>query len=93
MLYRFEEKEIMNMINKQLTCFYSISTLEMGVLQSYFEPVMNRVSACFSENSNKYYHRSIDGVCQTFFDPLHTCQWFVFLSMYANTIWKWSIVR
>lgn len=84
---RFCKNDIISMIEKQLSSFYILCKEEKDVMEKYYNQVILKVENCFSKNNNKYYHIEKNGTIQTYFDPLHTCQWFIFLSTYANTVW------
>ena len=50
---------------------------------------MERFENCIRDCNNKYYSKENDeGIREPYFDPLHTCQWTLFLYLMANTIYK-----
>ncbi len=62
---------------------------DQGFVEKYMPKALCRLEKNFSANENKYYNRINElGDKVAFFDPLHTCQWLIFLYYLANTINK-----
>ena len=92
MIYRMPEERIKAMLLHQIDNFYFKTSSDEIILDKYFDEIMSRVSKNFAKQTNKYYSRcAVPGdetTRDTYFDPLHTCQWFIFLYYAANTIFK-----
>ncbi len=84
MAKRFSDSEMMQMLIREIESFFLISDKEKGLLYCYLPQCLERIETSFSYNTNKYYHKD-GGV--TYFDALHSCQWFMFVYTLANTIW------
>lgn len=77
------------MLLRQIHNNYFKSQSDEELISKYFDEVLERVEKNFSKRNNKYYSTTnSDGVKETFFDPLHTCQWFIFIYYMSNTIYK-----
>lgn len=52
------------------------------VLLGNWGGVLNKVEYCFSQNTNKYYHRN----GETYFNPFHAGQYTIFLYFYSREV-------
>lgn len=88
MLYRFGKKYALRLLIHQLKNNFFIQQRELILLLKYYNRVLEKIEKCFSASTNKYYHSVTKNGKETYFDPLHSCQWFIFLYFFANTIYK-----
>ncbi len=87
MLYRFSLDKIKQMLINQIKNIFFVEDFEEKLISKYLIFVLDRVEKNFLQNPNKYYSSlDEDGEKQVYFDPLHTCQWLIFLYYFANTI-------
>lgn len=83
------EGEIRAVLNRQLESLFPLSGEETAAIDAAWNATFGRLEVCFSRIRNKYYRR--DG--ETFFDPLHGCQWTHFLYTLSNEIYRRGGVR
>ena len=89
MFCKYSEIEIISLLKKQIgNHFFELNEMESELLHKYFPIVYDKLEYCFSRTNNKYYSRVVSGKKETLFNPLHSCQWLLFLYYFANTIWK-----
>lgn len=74
------------MLLRQLSSFYPLREEEKQTIDTWWEPVLEKMEYSFSHNRNKYYWKEINGVREVWFDALHSCQWLMFLYRLGNTI-------
>jgi len=79
--------DIIKQLKKQLDSFFLLNKIEIEILETYLNNVLEKCEYCFSRSSNKYFHDN-DGV--TIFSPYVSSQYLIFLYYYANTIFKLS---
>ena len=84
MVYRFGKDRIPEQLFRQIDSFYGISEEERDVIRQVLDAVLGKTERTFSRCANKYYHKNEE----TYFDPLHTCQWFVFLYQLAHELYR-----
>lgn len=68
---------------------FGLDSSETEALDRCFEETLSRCEACFSKNTNKYYHSG----GEVSFNPFHSVQYMTFLYFFANTIYKSSPLR
>lgn len=89
MIYRFDVDQIKDILLNQIKNNYFLTTEDEKLLEKYMPNVLIRLENNFSNNVNKYYSRvNESGDNEVYFDPLHTCQWLIFLYYFANTVNK-----
>jgi len=92
MVFRMSQEKIIDMLLNQIRNHYFESDKDRELIEKYFPVVMERVERNFSKQTNKYYSRCTvpgdESTRETFFNPLHSCQWLMFLYYAANTIFK-----
>lgn len=84
MIYEIPKEEILENLVRQLTSYFSLSSLETQVINDLSQDVFSRCAVCFSENKNKYYSK--DGVA--YFNPFHSGQYSIFLYFFSNSIFR-----
>lgn len=87
MICRFSKIFVINMLVKQLTSFYELTTEEQDVLNEYYDIVLSKLDYNFSHNDNKYYRKECGENYEAYFDALHSCQWLMFLYTMANKLY------
>lgn len=86
---RFNIEKIKQMLFRQINSVYILESSDDSLISKYIDVVLDRVENNFKNNTNKYYSCiDSEGNKQTYFDPLHTCQWLIFLYYFANTVFK-----
>lgn len=89
MIYRFPIKTIRDMLLNQISNNYFKSIEDEVLITKYFSKAAERFEKCIEDCTNKYYSKENEaGEKKPYFDPLHTCQWALFLYFVANTIYK-----
>ena len=92
MICRFEKDKIIDILLNQISNLYFKTDTDLELLHKYFPAIIKRVEENFVRQHNKYYSRCAVPEDETtrdaYFDPLHTCQWLIFLYYTANTIYK-----
>ena len=89
MIYRFPLRDVKDMLLNQIGNNFFKSIDDEKLITKHFERVLERLEANISANDNKYYWKLNDaGEREAYFDPLHTCQWMLFLYLVANTIYR-----
>lgn len=84
MLFSIPKENILKLLKKQLSSFFELDSAENNLLDENFDSVLDRCNFCFSQNTNKYYHK--EG--EVYFDPLHSVQYMIFLYYYANSLYR-----
>jgi serine O-acetyltransferase len=84
MIFEIEKEDILKGLMRQLNSFFSISDIEIEVLNSLFETTLERCEFNFAKNNNKYYSKSDEA----YFNPYHSGQYTVFLYYFSNTIFN-----
>lgn len=81
MIFEIPKCDILSLLIKQLSSFFSISCPEKRVLKVVFDRVLERLEKNFKANSNKYYSACLQGKNETdtYFSPYHSGQWTIFL--------------
>lgn len=91
MIYRFPLRNIKDMLLNQINSNFFQSIDDEKLITKYMPIVLERLEKNISNNNNKYYYKiTEDGKNEPYFDPLHTCQWLLFLYLTANTIYKYE---
>lgn len=94
MIYRFPLRSVKDMLLNQIGNNFFKSIDDEMLLTKHFPRVLERLEQNISANDNKYYWKLNDkGEKEAYFDPLHTCQWLLFLYLTANTIYKYETVK
>lgn len=89
MIYRFPLRDVKDMLLNQIGNNFFKSIEDERLITKHFETVLARLERNIAANDNKYYWRLNDaGEREAYFDPLHTCQWALFLYLTANTIYR-----
>jgi serine O-acetyltransferase len=84
MIFEIQKEDIIKGLIRQLSSFFSVSDLEINIINSLSDSVFQRCEYNFSKNENKYYSRN----GETYFNPYHSGQYTVFLYYFSNTIFK-----
>lgn len=82
MRFALPESDIRAQLDRQLGALFPINAEEGSAIDGAWNATFDRLETRFSRIKNKYY--SLDG--ETFFDPLHGCQWTQFLFTLSNEI-------
>lgn len=91
MIYRFPIRNVKDMLLTQIGNNFFKSIDDEMLISKHFPKVLERLEKNIAANTNKYYWRlNAKGEKEAYFDPLHTCQWFLFLYLTANTIYKYE---
>lgn len=91
MIYRFPIRNVKDMLLNQIGNNFFKSIDDEMLITKHFPKVLERLEKNISANDNKYYWKLNDkGEREAYFDPLHTCQWLLFLYLTANTIYKYE---
>lgn len=91
MIYRFPIKTVRDMLLNQISSNYFKSIEDESLITKHLPKAMERFENCIKDCDNKYYSKENDeGIIEPYFDPLHTCQWTLFLYFMANTIYKYE---
>ena len=77
-------KDVRTMLHRQLTSLFPLNESEMAAIDGSFHVALDRCERSFSRNLNKYFRSSSGSV---WFNPLHGCQWAMFLYFLSNSIW------
>lgn len=89
MIYRFPIKTVRDMVLNQIGNNFFKSIEDETLLSKHLPEILEKFEKNISNNNNKYYWRiNEQGEKEAFFDPLHNCQWTLFLYLAANTIYK-----
>lgn len=89
MIYRIPLKSVKDMLLNQINSNYFKAIDDEMIISKHLPTVLKRFEDCITENNNKYYFKILeDGKKEAFFNPLHTCQWLLFLYLTANTIYR-----
>ena len=91
MIYRFPLRNVKDMLLNQIGNNFFRSIDDEMLITKHFSKVLERLEENVSKNDNKYYYRlEEEGKREAYFDPLHTCQWLLFLYLTANTIYRYE---
>lgn len=82
MRFALPESDIRAQLDRQLGALFPINVEEGSAIDGAWDATFDMLETRFSRIKNKYYSR--DG--ETFFDPLHGCQWTQFLFTLSNEI-------
>lgn len=84
MVLEIPKDAILKIMIGQISSFFSISANEVHTLNILSDEVFERCKLCFSKTENKYYSKN----GETYFNPLHSGQYTIFLYYFSNTIFK-----
>ena len=91
MIFRFPIKTVKDMLLNQISNNYFKSIDDEILITKYLAKAVERFEKCIEGSTNKYYSKvDAEGKREAYFDPLHTCQWPLFLYFMANTIYKYE---
>lgn len=91
MIYRFPLHNVKDMLLNQIGNNFFKSIDDEKLITKHIPKVLERFEKNIQNNSNKYYYKLNEkGEKEAYFDPLHTCQWLLFLYLTANTIYKYE---
>lgn len=91
MIYRFPLRNVKDMLLNQIGNNFFKSIDDEILITKHMPKVLERFENTISNIDNKYYYKiNSAGEKEAFFDPLHTCQWLLFLYLTANTIYKYE---
>lgn len=91
MLYRFPLRNVKDMLLNQISNNFFKSIDDEMLITKHMPKILERFEKNISNNDNKYYYKINEkGEREAFFDPLHTCQWLLFLYLASNTIYKYE---
>ncbi len=82
MISNFNLDRISDLVKKQLSNFFPLSSEEESILDFSCPEILKKAEICFAGVDNKYFHR--DGAI--YFSPFHSGQWLIFLYYLANYI-------
>ena len=87
MIYRFPLRDVKDMLLNQIGNNFFKSIEDERLITKHMERTLERLELNISANDNKYYWKfNAEGGRDAYFDPLHTCQWALFLYLTANTM-------
>lgn len=78
----YTKKELRELLTKQLSNFFFLDSHETSLIEKYVDHALVRYERCFKRVKNKYYQKNQT----TYFNPLHGCQYSLFLYYLANSI-------
>ncbi|MCQ2493206.1 MAG: hypothetical protein MJ104_01270 [Lachnospiraceae bacterium] len=88
MIYRFPLRNVKDMLLNQISNNYFKSIDDEMLISKHMPIILEKFENNIKNNENKYYSRINEkGEREAYFDPLHTCQWLLFLYIAANTIY------
>lgn len=91
MIYRFPLRNVKDMLLNQISSNYFKSIDDEMLISKHMPVILERFENNIKNNENKYYSKINEkGEREAFFDPLHTCQWLLFLYITANTIYTYE---
>ena len=91
MIYRFPLRNVKDMLLNQISNNFFKSIDDEMLITKHMPRILERFEENIKNNNNKYYYKiNENGEKVAFFDPLHTCQWLLFLYLTANTIYKYE---
>lgn len=91
MIYRFPIKTVRDMLLNQISSNYFKSIEDESLISKHLPKALERFENCIKDCDNKYYSKeNEEGIKEPYFDPLHTCQWTLFLYFMANTIFRFE---
>lgn len=91
MIYRFSIKTVRDMLLNQISSNYFKSIEDESLISKHLPKALERFENCIKDCDNKYYSKeNEEGIREPYFDPLHTCQWTLFLYFMANTIFRFE---
>lgn len=90
MITSIPKEQIFTLLVRQLDNNFSLSQSEKEILSNCFSEVFSKVAYCFEHTRNKYYSRIEEGVKYPYFNPFHSCQYAIFLYIYARTVFMQS---
>lgn len=94
MIYRFPIKTVRDMLLNQISSNYFKSIEDEALITKHLPKAMERFENCIKDSTNKYYSViGENGEREPYFDPLHTCQWTLFMYFIANTIYRYEDER
>lgn len=64
--------------------------LEKETIIKVLLEILEKVEYCFDKQTNKYYHREIEGSLQVYFNSFQSAQCCIFLYYLSNTIYPYS---
>lgn len=89
MICRFPLRNVKDMLLNQIGNNFFKSIDDEMLITKYMSQILIRFEKTISKIDNKYYYKIDElGNKEAYFDPLHTCQWLLFLYLTANTIYK-----
>lgn len=87
MVTAFSDKEIVQLLKKQLNNFFTLTELESKEIDSIFQIVKCKIDYCFIRVDNKYFNTKREGIKEALFNPFHSAQYCIFLYYYSRTIY------
>ena len=91
MIFRFPINNVKDMLLNQISNNYFKSIDDERLISKHMQKTLERFEKNIENNTNKYYSKiNENGENEAYFDPLHTCQWTLFLYLMANTIYKYE---
>lgn len=80
MICEIEQNQVKQLLIHQLNgLFLQTTKEEEHLIDESFPTVWDKLSYNFSRNPNKYYHRTVNGEEEAYFNPYHVGQWTIFL--------------
>lgn len=78
------QSDIVPLLCHQLESFFPLDNKEKNIIKDCFGEVISKITNCFDQSSNKYYHRDGD----VYFNPFHAGQYTIFLYFYSREVFK-----
>lgn len=88
MVTTISDDQIIQLLIHQLYNFFKVSKTEKKEIQKLFPVVMKRTESCFFRNSNKYFHKEVNGFSTVCFNPFNSVQYCMFLYLYSRVVYE-----
>lgn len=86
MIYEIPKIEILNLVKRQLSCYFSLDKSEELALEQVFPLALEKCNINFSRNPSRYYH-SQENQGEVYFNPYHSGQWTIFLYYLSHILY------
>ena len=89
MITSISDTEIVQLLIRQLTIFFSLNKTEEEIIKSIYPIVKDKVEYCFKRVDNKYFYSIREGgeEREALFNPFHSVQYCIFLYFYSRIVY------